>query len=61
MEQDKFANLAKNTAIIMKFSSTMSVEHSRIRIKKKLKLHSSEKYYSFTRSENLSNERSSSS
>ena len=57
IEQDKFSNLAKNTAMIMKFSSTMSVEHSRIKIKKKLKLDTSERYYSFVRFENLSTER----
>jgi hypothetical protein len=44
IEQEKFANLAKNTAIIMKFSSTLSAEHSRIKIKKNLKLHTSERY-----------------
>jgi hypothetical protein len=49
--------MAKNTAIIMKFSATLSVEHSRKKIKKNLKLHTSERYYSFLNFENLSIER----
>ena len=57
IEQEKFAKLAKNTAIIMKFSSTLSVENLRIEIKKNLKLHRSERYYSFLSFENLSTER----
>ena len=41
----------------MEFSSTLSVEHSRIKIKKNLKLNTSERYYLFLSFENLSTER----
>ena len=33
--EEKSANLAKNKAIVVKFSSTLSVDHSRIRNKEK--------------------------
>ena len=57
MEQEKSANLAKKTAIVVKFSSTLSVDHSRIKKEKNLKLHTSERYCSFLSFENLSTDR----
>ena len=38
IEQEKSANLAKNTAIVVKFSSTLSVDHSRIKNKEKFEI-----------------------
>ena len=43
--------------IVTKFISTLSVEHSRIKTKKNLKLHTIERYYLFLSFENLSTER----
>ena len=38
IEQEKSATLAKNTAIVVKFSSTLSFDHSRIKNKEKIEI-----------------------
>ena len=38
MEQEKSANLAKNTPMVVKFSSTLSVDHSRIKNKEEIEI-----------------------